>query len=41
VTLLGESFRAFQGVGIALILGGVTLAGTAAPARPTRAAARP
>jgi drug/metabolite transporter (DMT)-like permease len=41
VTLLGESFRAFQGLGIALILGGVTLAGTAGPARPTRAAARP
>lgn len=32
VTLLGESFRAFQAAGIALVLGGVTLAGTSRPA---------
>ena len=33
VLLLGESFRAFQAVGIALVLTGVTLAGTPRPRR--------
>jgi drug/metabolite transporter (DMT)-like permease len=39
IVALGERFRAFHAAGIALVLGGVWLAGAAAPPRPPRAGA--